>query len=534
MDAVDRALESKWLPAICGALAFGVVVFVWGSLKKLPIGTDEAAYLLQARIFAAGHIVGPGRPLPEFFQQYHVFVTPVLAAKYPPGHSLLLVPGVWVGLPGLMPALLVAVSAAILCSVARRFTNGATAILAVILAGTSEISLRFQASYFSEMTTAAMFAIAWWTLLRYWDSPRARWLVACGIAVGWGAITRPLTMAAFALPTAVCAWLAVRRHRNWVHVIPAVAAGVFTVGIMFVWNARVVGDWRTMTLTAYTRLYSPTDDIGLGANPAPPATHLSADQAAMYSGIEALHGGYTAAAIPSAAGDRAAEIIRGTWSYGGLTGLFVLVGAAVLPAAVTRIILVTLLCVFGAYLDYAHIPSWTLYYLEFQAPLALLTAAGVWGVARWVATAAPRLFPRTASRRVAIQALVFGGTSLWLVAPVLHRANGYRQLRAVDRGYPERLERAVAGLPPGSSIVFVREAPGHGEQRLMENVPDLASASVWIVHDCGPDNARLLALSPGRAAYLYWESNIAGVATGHAIPLGDLSPTERAAAASTC
>jgi hypothetical protein len=534
MDAVDRLNRSKWLPAICGALAFGVVLFVWGSLNKLPIGTDEAAYLLQARIFASGRVVAPGRPLPEFFQQYHVFVTPVLASKYPPGHSLLLVPGIWLGLPGLVPALLVAVSAAILCSITRRFTNGATAILAVVLASTSEMALRFEASYFSEMTTGAMFAIAWWTLLRYWDSGRARWLVACAVAVGWGAITRPLTMAAFGLPTAVCAWLAIRRHRSWSHVIPALAAGAVTVAIMFAWNARVIGDWRTMTLTAYTRLYSPTDDIGFGVNPTPPAAHLSADQEALYSGIETLHRRYTLASVPSAAADRAANIIRGTWSYGGLTGLFVLVGAVVLPAALTRMIVATLFCVFGVYLSYAHVPSWTLYYLEFQAPLGLLTAAGVWGLARWMAPTVTRRWPSAARRKAPIELLAFAAMSLLLVAPAWNRAFGYRQARAADRRYPERLERAVAGLPPGNSIVFVREAQEHGEQRLMANVPDLASAPVWIVHDCGLDDSRLLARFPGRTPYLYWEAVSAGAPSARIVPLGDVPPNERAHGASAC
>jgi Dolichyl-phosphate-mannose-protein mannosyltransferase len=534
MDDVDRLLRSRWLPALCGGLAFGVVWFVWGSLNKLPIGTDEAAYLLQARIFASGRVIAPARPLSEFFQQYHVFVTPVLAAKYPPGHSLLLAPGIWLGLPGLMPALLVAVSAAILCSITRRFTSGATSILAVVLASTSEIALRFQASYFSEMTTGAMFAIAWWTLLRYWDSARARWLVACAVAVGWGAITRPLTMAAFGLPTAVCAWLAVRRHRTWSHVGPALAAGAVTVAIMFAWNARVVGDWRTMTLTAYTRLYSPTDDIGFGANPAPPAARLSDDQAALYAGIVALHSRYTAAAVPSAGADRAANIVRGTWSYGGLPGLFVLVGAVVLPAAITRMIVATLLCVFAAYLSYAHIPSWTLYYLEFQAPLALLTASGVWGLSRWIAGATQRRWPRASRRPADIQTLLFASMSLWLVAPVCNRAVGYRRARAADREYPERLERAVAGLPAGKSIVFIREALDHGEQRLVQNVPDLAAAPTWIVHDCGPDNDQLLARFPGRVAYVYWESISSSMPAAHIVRASDAPPDRRAGGGAAC
>ena len=67
---------------------------------------DEAAYLLQAAMIAHGHLFAPPPPLPEFFEQMHVFVTPVFAARYPPGFAIALVPGIWLGLPGLMPVLM--------------------------------------------------------------------------------------------------------------------------------------------------------------------------------------------------------------------------------------------------------------------------------------------------------------------------------------------------------------------------------------------------------------------------------------------
>jgi hypothetical protein len=39
------------------------------------------------------------------------------------------------------------------------------------------------------------------------------------------------------------------------------------------------------------------------------------------------------------------------------------------------------------------------------------------------------------------------------------------------------------------------------------NEPDLAGARIWVVHDRGPDNARLLALAPDRVPYLYDEQS---------------------------
>src|SRR3954447_3871289 len=75
----------SWIAALA---AFGSVWYVWGSLHQLPRYHDEAAYLLQAQIFAAGKWTAPAPPIPEFFEQAHTLVTPVRAAKYPPGTAL--------------------------------------------------------------------------------------------------------------------------------------------------------------------------------------------------------------------------------------------------------------------------------------------------------------------------------------------------------------------------------------------------------------------------------------------------------------
>src|SRR4029078_11563155 len=154
------------------AIALGLLValftwWVWGSWKPPGVGSDETAYLLQARIFASGRAVAEARPFPEFFWQYHVFVDPVLAAKYPPGHSALLALGAIVGGPWLIPLLVAGICAALLYSLARRWTGRDAAALAVALAATSGISMRFWPSYFSEPTTATRFLVASWTTVQH-------------------------------------------------------------------------------------------------------------------------------------------------------------------------------------------------------------------------------------------------------------------------------------------------------------------------------------------------------------------------------
>src|SRR5689334_17546539 len=151
---LETILKSEWTPAVCGLIAFAFVWWMWGSLNQVAPVHDEAAYILQARIFAKGHLVAPGRPAPEFFEQYHTFVEPIVAAKYPPGFSLLLVPGIWLGLPGLVPALLVGASTAIAYALARRLANASVALLTAVLMNGSTIALRFNPSYASEIATS--------------------------------------------------------------------------------------------------------------------------------------------------------------------------------------------------------------------------------------------------------------------------------------------------------------------------------------------------------------------------------------------
>ena len=102
VSRLERGLGERWTPVLAGLASAACVLAVWGSLDATPLYHDEGAYLLQAEIFAAGRWAMPAPVIPEFFEQMYVLVTPVLAAKYPPGHALAMAPGALVGLPGLV------------------------------------------------------------------------------------------------------------------------------------------------------------------------------------------------------------------------------------------------------------------------------------------------------------------------------------------------------------------------------------------------------------------------------------------------
>jgi hypothetical protein len=128
LGGVQRALESRGAPLAFG-LVFGAIVWwTWGQVHPYGLLHDELAYVLQAKLFASGQWTAPAPPMPEFFAQPHVLNDPVVASKYPPGHSLLLAIGQLFGMPALVVAALSVVRGALAFAIARRLTNGAIAL----------------------------------------------------------------------------------------------------------------------------------------------------------------------------------------------------------------------------------------------------------------------------------------------------------------------------------------------------------------------------------------------------------------------
>ncbi len=126
-------LGTPWPVVGLGLVSAALSWWMWRSLDAVPIVHDEAGYVLQAQIFARGMWAAPAPPLPHFFEQFHVFVSPVLAPKYPPGHAILLIPGVLLGLPGLMPVVLNGLTGALLFALVRRLSNPWVGLLAWFL-----------------------------------------------------------------------------------------------------------------------------------------------------------------------------------------------------------------------------------------------------------------------------------------------------------------------------------------------------------------------------------------------------------------
>ncbi len=325
-------LSGAWSPLVAGTATFVILRIVWGSFHEPGVVHDERAYLLQAEIFARGHWTAPSPPLAAFFEQMHVFIEPAVFAKYPPGHALTLVPGIWLGLPGLMPALMTGICGALVFSLARRLANEWTALLTWWLWTTAWPTLLWSASYLSETTSAAMWLIAVWATIRWLDSGRSVHLLSVAAALGWGFEARPLTIATLALPLAFVILRHVGATGRWRVLGAPVAVGVAILALGPLWNHQTLGHWRIDPYPHYSRTYFPWDKPGFGVDPSAPLRPLVPELATVGEWSRDLHARYTFSSVPVAFAERLIAIL--VWCVDGWRlALGVLILAAALHAS---------------------------------------------------------------------------------------------------------------------------------------------------------------------------------------------------------
>jgi hypothetical protein len=503
LTSVRALLDSGMAPWIAGlACALGVG-YVWGSLDPVPIYHDEAAYLLQARLFAHGVIAGAPAPLREFFEQFHVFVSPVLAPKYPPGFALAMVPGIWLGAPALIPITLAGITGGLLFQLSRRIAGGPVALLATVIWTLAPANLFLHVSYFSQTLTSALWLIGWWALLNWREDRRMAHLVLLGVVLGWLAITRPFTALLYALPLGVVLLRDVIAQRAWRGLGVTVAAGSLILLLLPIHNRLVTGQWLELPYTRYATAYLPFDRMGFGLRISEPLVSLAPDMVAFSRYFEAIHQSHTVSRIPATLADRTIYLLSGL-SNGApaLFGALILLGLFRAPATALFAALSTAILLLG-HLAYAHPPEWILYYEEGFPVLACLAALGVGRLIDWVLRIASSAEsrPTAAARR----SLVLMIASLGLMVALPRRLIG---IGRYERGvtHDQTLFRDMVRALPGRSIVFVRYGPNHVMHfSLIANPPDYQAAQAWIVYDRGDDNRRLMAIAPDRVAYLYLE-----------------------------
>lgn len=487
------ARAGEWLrrygPLAAAGVSIAVVWFVWDQFVPIAKVQDESSYLLQADIFARGRWTVPSPPIPEFFEQPHVLVVPAVASKYPPGHALLLAPGALVRFHAVVPLLLTGATAALIFALAARLANPWVALLAWFLWLTAPIVLKFQPGYFSEVTTTALVLASWWCLLDWRQSRRRRWLLLMALAIGWGAITRPLTMLAFAIPIGVVVIRDTARLRLWKDLGLAFAVGLTVLAVLPLWSAKTTGDWRLWPVELYRRDYMPYDKPGFVADTSPPRRAVSPVVKGINDYFQWARKQQTVAALPEIVSGRALNLAAGFFQGARLPLLlFAIAGLFFMPAGL-KFAVASSVMLFIAHLPYAHWAPWTIYYLETAPVAAMLIAIGIWRALERLAGDERRVEPGVALVLLALLASAVPAIDFW------HR--DHRRRGAFDRLFAESLKALET-----PAVVFLKYSPRFANHpNVVFNYADLERAPVWVVHDLGVRNEELRKLAPERATY---------------------------------
>lgn len=482
-------------------VSVGVVWWVWGAVEPLPVVHDESAYVLQAEIFARARWTAASPVIPEFFEQPHVLVVPAVASKYPPGHSLLLAIGALFGFPALMPLLLTTVTAALLFTLVKRVTNPWIALLAWVIWLTTPLVLRFQPHYLSQTTTTALVLASWYCLLEWRRTRRRMWLLLLALAVGWGAITRPLTMLAFAVPIGVVVLRDVYRKKSWRDLAYAFLVGIAVLAIIPLWNVRTTGSWTRTPREQYTRDYLPFDRMGWTVDTTPPARALSPVQKSLYDDFLQHHQEQQLRDLPRTLVQRLLALGRDLWGGTQLMLLPFAVAGLFFMTREMRFAALSIASLFVFYIPLASPPVWTLYYVEIVPVVAALTAVGLW---RALLKFAPGVGTLDAERRPMLGVtLVVLVLAVFAFPTVDHWRRQHRHMNSLHVAFAE----AMTELPSSKSVVFLRYSSRPHHLSLVYNFADPARAPTWVVHDLGPRNAELLEKAQDRTAYLFDESN---------------------------
>jgi hypothetical protein len=509
LDRLEQVLASRATPIALGVIN-ALLVWWWVGWYRnpAPMVQDEAAYLLQAALYAHGRWTGMTPSLPEFFVQMHVLTEPVLASKYPPGFPLLLAPFVAIGFSALGLMIFAAITGGLIFVLARRVAGGAVAVLTWILWSSGSAILRYQASFLSQAATLWLWLAMLYLVLEYRAHHRPWALVSMGACVAVLAITRPVTAVALAIPVGIIVTREVWRARAWQPFVLAALTATAIIAILPLQNRMTTGDWRRSPLVVYSEKYTPFDFPGFGYTPTRAVAPLPPDLDSLRNFLTDARRQHTLPALPATLRSRVwyvtLDMFTG-WRAPFL--LFALIGMIAMPAAGFFALTASLVLLL-TYAFHAHWPHWTAYYVEGYPAIVFASAIGLWAFAELMIGRRPvgtRVRLRNRGGDLRVRAAVFALCAFVLV-PATVVLPRYRAAWQRTTMYQRRFMTALSLIERESarSIVFIDYGHNHDvHSSLVWNVPDLATAKTWIAHERGPDDLRLMRLAPDRRAYIF-------------------------------
>ena len=261
--AWDTSADRLWLCAgSCAGLVVPLALRI-GLLHGAPLTDDESAYRFTAELLASGRLRVESPPLKLFFDRIFMINDCHLYGQYFVGWSALMVPGVWLGCPGLMNAVYSALTVPALFLVVRRLAGRRWAKAAVFVYLFAPMLMVGAATELCH--TSCLMALAWttWFLLRSRDHD-APWWSHAGVAFAFSLafLIRPTSALGVGLPLLVY-WgaglrarsPAERRMRLMAFLLPAILMASLFLAV----NKVQTG---SATIVSYQRLLSYMQENG--------------------------------------------------------------------------------------------------------------------------------------------------------------------------------------------------------------------------------------------------------------------------------
>jgi len=366
MTSTDRIAVFLCLAVVIGAALVSGLVF-----ENMAHLEDEFAYLWQGQVIAGGDLTLPS---PEFSSSFLVpFVIDYQGArfaKYPLGWPVVLSLGIRVGLRDWVNPILAGLAIWLVYRLGKRTFGETVGILAAALLGSSPFFLIQAGTLLSHVWSLVLctaFTLFWIDALET-EEKQGRWFksAAAGLCLGALGLTRPLTMAAIALPFGIHGILLLIRgsSRDRRQVILIGGITLCLLSLHFVWQWALTGRFLTNPYT----LWWTYDKIGFGP------------------GYGVTEGGHS--------------LLQGWWNTKqslrtGLSDLFgwwkiswILLPFGLIKARKSRItylfigIFLSLVSLYAAYWIGSRLFG-PRYYFEALAGLTILTALGISWIAGW-------------------------------------------------------------------------------------------------------------------------------------------------------
>jgi hypothetical protein len=257
--------DGRWVAA-WGCVA-GIIAALMARIPLAGVAhvSDEVAYTMQARLFAAGIRVGPAGDNPSMLMYPFWSAEPVSFSPFPPGWPALLAVGEAVGAPWLVNPVLFAVFPALIWVLARTWTGRATARLSVVVAAVSPGLWVMAGTRMAHTSVLVALGVVAAVAVRR-PARLGLWVIG-GLAAGYVVIARPFDAALVAAPLL---FIALRGSRTWPQRIAVVLLPGGAAIALLMDNAALTGELFRFPMEVWFDQWQPErpgcNRLGFGAD----------------------------------------------------------------------------------------------------------------------------------------------------------------------------------------------------------------------------------------------------------------------------